>query len=246
MARNNQPIPTGNYGNVIVMNKNMIAPEQMKNLLLNADQILAGTNRTCRKINDQIKGYLGMDKQKLNVGEKIICMVNNWDVTLDDMGDYSLVNGIIGNVTEVNGIVSDGNLGKLSFKPDFLDNETTGLIYDKTMFEDGEFKYEFHQKVYVMDDGSYQVKKEFIGRQNGESELEYRNRLKEYAIQKRDALFAEEINFFQDAYCISVHKSQGSEWNNVLIFDESNIFEDSAKHLYTAITRAKKNLVIIK
>ena len=60
----------------------------MKNLLLNADQILAGTNRTCRKINDQIKGYLGMDKQKLNVGEKIICMVNNWDVTLDDMGDY--------------------------------------------------------------------------------------------------------------------------------------------------------------
>ena len=42
--------------------------------------------------------------------------------------------------------------------------------------------------------------------------------------KKRDALYTEEINFFQDAYCISVHKSQGSEWNNVL-FDESGIFE---------------------
>ena len=54
-----------------------------------------------RLINDRIKGYLGMDKNKLNVGEKIICLVNNWDAYLDDAEDYSLVNGIIGNVTKV-------------------------------------------------------------------------------------------------------------------------------------------------
>lgn len=246
MARNNQPIPTGNYGNVIVMNKNMISPEHMKMLILNADQVLAGTNKTCKKINDQTKEYLDMDLHKLNVGEKIICLVNNWDVELDENGDYSLVNGIIGNVTSTKGIVSDGNIGKLSFKPDFIDNETKGLLYDKTIFEKGEFQYQFHQKAYLMDDGSYQIKKEFLGRQNNETELEYRNRLKEYAIQKRDAIYSEEINFFQDAYCISVHKSQGSEWDNVLLFDESNIFEDSNRWLYTAITRAKKKLVIIK
>ena len=96
----------------------------------------------------------------------------------------------------------------------------------KQCLKEGEFKYEFHQKVYVEWMMVLSSKKEFLGRQNGESELqEYRNRLKNMQFQKRDALFAEEINFFQDAYCISVHKSQGSEWNNVLIFDEeSNIF----------------------
>ena len=38
----------------------------------------------------------------------------------------------------------------------------------------------------------------------------------------------------------------GSEWNNVVVFDESFIFEDSKNWLYTAITRAKQNLVILK
>ena len=62
MARNKQVIPTGNYGNVIVMNKNMITEAQMKKLMLGADQILAGTNKTCRKINDKMKEYLGLEK----------------------------------------------------------------------------------------------------------------------------------------------------------------------------------------
>ena len=76
------------------------------------------------------------------------------------------------------------NLGNLSFKPDFLDEECKGLIYDNNIFENGEFKYEFHQKVYIMDDGSYQVKLPFVGRQSKESDSAYRKRLQSYAIQK--------------------------------------------------------------
>lgn len=246
MARNGQEIPTGNYGNVLVLNKNLLTEEQMKKLLLGADQILAGTNRTCRKINQQIKGYLGLDKSKLNIGEKLICLCNNWDVELDEIGNYSLVNGIIGNVMKTEIVDEEEQLGKMTFKPDFLEDETKGLIFDNNVFENGEFKYEFHQQVYIMDDGSYQVKQPFIGKQSGESNSKYRERLRSYIIQKRDALFAEQINFFQDAYCISVHKSQGSEWDNVVLFDEKFIFSESNNWLYTGITRAKKNLVIIK
>lgn len=48
-------------------------------------------------------------------------------------------------------------------------------------------------------------------------------------------------------YCITCHKSQGSEWNNVCVFDESDCFrEDKWKWLYTAITRSKNKLVILK
>lgn len=53
---------------------------------------------------------------------------------------------------------------------------------------------------------------------------------------------------FSYAYAITTHKSQGSEWDKVLIFEEwfPNIPEEHKKWLYTAITRASEKVVIIK
>lgn len=54
------------------------------------------------------------------------------------------------------------------------------------------------------------------------------------------------ITQFTYGYAITVHKSQGSQWDRVCIFDESGVFrEDAAKHLYTAITRAAKHATIL-
>lgn len=50
---------------------------------------------------------------------------------------------------------------------------------------------------------------------------------------------------FDYAYCITCHKSQGSEWNKVLVFDEYMKGTDHTRWLYTAITRAKKKLIIV-
>jgi len=47
-------------------------------------------------------------------------------------------------------------------------------------------------------------------------------------------------------YVITVHKSQGSSWKNVVVIDESGCFrKDAARHLYTAITRAEERLTIL-
>lgn len=52
---------------------------------------------------------------------------------------------------------------------------------------------------------------------------------------------------FDYGYAITAHKSQGSQWDSVLIFDESNIFFDLKKEwLYTAVTRAAKKVVVVK
>ena len=54
---------------------------------------------------------------------------------------------------------------------------------------------------------------------------------------------------FDWAYAITVHKSQGSEWRNVLLADDgffSRNFGDRKKWLYTAITRAKENLIWVQ
>lgn len=54
-----------------------------------------------------------------------------------------------------------------------------------------------------------------------------------------------EAQQFTWGYAITCHKSQGSQWKNVLVFDESRAFkEDAARWLYTAVTRAADNVVV--
>ena len=246
MARNGQEIRTGNYGNVIVVYKNLLTEDQLKNILTKADQVLCGTNRTRYNLNQQIKGYLGLDKTILNKNEKIICLLNNWEESLDEDGNYSLVNGIIGTAINPRSEDQDLELGKLSFKADFLDDVCEDLLFDTKIFRTGEFKYEFHTSAYLMDDGSYQIREPFKKQMNSEDRDAYLARIRKYIMTKKNAVAEEPINFFHSAYAISVHKSQGSEWDTGVIFDESRFFEDPNKWLYTAITRFKKKLIIIK
>lgn len=50
---------------------------------------------------------------------------------------------------------------------------------------------------------------------------------------------------FDYGYCITCHKSQGSEWDKVLVFDEYMKDTNHARWLYTAATRAKQKLIIV-
>jgi len=51
---------------------------------------------------------------------------------------------------------------------------------------------------------------------------------------------------FDYAYAVTCHKAQGSQWNHVMVFDESGAFRDDAQRwLYTAITRAAKSVTIV-
>lgn len=67
-------------------------------------------------------------------------------------------------------------------------------------------------------------------------EIEIRNR-------KIDLTY-KELNLLTHAYCISVHKSQGSEFD-VVILPIHDQFMLTKKVIYTAITRARKKLIII-
>lgn len=55
-----------------------------------------------------------------------------------------------------------------------------------------------------------------------------------------------EAEEFDYGYALTCHKSQGSEWDKVLVFDESSAFgANKWKHLYTAVTRAAKELILV-
>lgn len=149
-------------------------------------------------------------------GDKLICVHNNWEQFIDGEYRFNLVNGIIGKVYDPFYDESRG-IGYMQFKPDFLDEYCPeALPFDTGIFTEGAFRYKLNDYFEKFD-------------------------------EKGDAVGAFCLNRFEFGYCISCHKAQGSEFNNVVVFDESYAFkEDSAKWLYTAITRAKNKLILVK
>ena len=58
--------------------------------------------------------------------------------------------------------------------------------------------------------------------------------------ERRDA---EEFDY---GYALTVHKAQGSQWRNVLLFDESWCFRaDRWRWLYTGLTRAAERVTVV-
>lgn len=53
-----------------------------------------------------------------------------------------------------------------------------------------------------------------------------------------------DLGYFDFAYCITCHKSQGDEWESVCVIDESQCkIWDASRWAYTAATRAKEQLL---
>ena len=56
-----------------------------------------------------------------------------------------------------------------------------------------------------------------------------------------------EAEEFDYGYAMTVHKAQGSQWDDVLLFDESGCFRgDKWRWLYTGITRAAERITIVR
>lgn len=52
---------------------------------------------------------------------------------------------------------------------------------------------------------------------------------------------------FDYGYALTCHKAQGSQWDDVIVYDESGTFRDDAgKWLYTAITRAASRVTVVQ
>lgn len=149
-------------------------------------------------------------------GDKLICTLNNWEQYIDEDCRFNLVNGIIGNAYDPFYDIDSG-IGFFQFKPDFLDKFCPeALPFDTGIFTQGRYNYRH---------GDYFEKFNEDGEPTG----------------------AFTLNRFEYGYCISCHKAQGSEFDNVIVFDESYAFkEDNNRWLYTAVTRAKKKLILLR
>ncbi len=229
MAREGKRIPYGNYEDkVCVVGRSALRGPQRKRLFLQADQIICGRNKTRVALNNEIREYKGIPASEYlpTEGEKVICTLNDWEKALDKEERFHLVNGIIGTARNVTPSMDD--LASMEFTADFME-EGVRVPFDTGIFEHGEYTHFYGERAITLTDGTLVHESNF--------EL----------LRKLRAVNEEVICRFEFAYAVTCHKAQGSEFDFVIVFDESWAFgEERDRWLYTAITRAKEKLLIIR
>ncbi len=229
MAREGKRIPYGSYEDkVCVIGRNGLSPAERKRLFLKADQIICGRNKTRLALNAEIRGYMGIpESEVLPVeGEKLICTLNDWEKPLDKEDRFHLVNGIIGKATNIQPSFDD--LASMDFTADFME-EGVRAPFDTGIFERGEYAHLYGDRAVTLSDGTVVHEANFS------------------LLHKLKVVGDEPICRFEFAYAVTCHKAQGSEFDFVIVFDESWAFnEERNRWLYTAITRAKQKLLIIR
>lgn len=189
-------------------------------MLLWADQVISGTNKTRIEMNNNIRQLLGRS-DKPEDGDKVICLRNYWDSWANN-GDY-LVNGTIGFL---NNTYSTFNQIPYFFGGQKIDVTCSNFISDT------DADYGFLQ----MD-----TKEILTGERCLDNKTIYR--------LMRSRKYAHLVPFeFTYGYCITCHKAQGSQFNKVLVIEEKFPFDviEHSRWLYTAATRAIDKLVIVR
>ena len=187
-----------------------------------ADQIITATNKTRFEINSQMRAAANRGVYP-EVGDKIICNRNCWDIS-DTMEVNALVNGTIGYITDISSI-------------DY--QYPHRLLPDPVPLFQTSFKTEYDEEfVDVPIDQSTII-----------NNTKFLTPQQEYLFFKTPQLKAEPMPVeFNYGYAITCHRSQGSQWNKVLVFEEDFPYstEDHKRWLYTAVTRAADKLVLMR
>lgn len=191
-------------------------------MLMWADQIICATNQKRVALNSQIRNLLGR-KEMPEDGDKIICLRNYWDVLSSE--ENPLINGTIGYLKN-----SFETFIEVPFYVLLKDSPRTVPIIGSDFVVDNE-EY-----------SSLDMDKRMI--LEGNPSISWKD---SFYLKKRG--FGELIPMeFTYGYAITGHKSQGSEWDKVLVIEENFPFdkEEHMRWLYTVVTRAAEKLVLVK
>lgn len=221
LAREQGFIPNGTYGDLVHKVSNghsMITQFVDQSGDFQNSAILCGFNKTRVGLNIKIRERLGYQGKAPNIGERVICLKNNKDAK-----QCPIYNGVLGTVHDCNIHYS---FYELFCKIDGEEKHYKGKI-SKTPFNNenpdmGDFIYE--EETTIQDSNSANI-------------IPFGKKKKRY------------LDCFDFGYALTVHKSQGSEWDNVMVIEQPCRYwsgKDWNRWLYTAVTRAKNRLLIVK
>ncbi|MEM9331622.1 MAG: ATP-dependent RecD-like DNA helicase [Pseudomonadota bacterium] len=191
-ARLGNQVSLGDYGEAArVIPKSQVTTK----LVLDADQVLVGTNRTRRRYNERLRELKGFDGPLPAAGDKLVCLRND--------PQKGLLNGSLWQVTSAARTVKSSMNILIRAEDEGIERVSAKVKLLKAAFEDPE------------NEVPWQIKRRH--------------------------------DDFDYGYALTVHKAQGSQWDEVVLFDESYAFrEHRDRWLYTAITRAAERLTIVQ
>ncbi|MGB7286758.1 MAG: ATP-dependent RecD-like DNA helicase [Salaquimonas sp.] len=191
-VREGRSLMIGDYGPLA---KVISKADITKELVLDADQVLVGTNRTRRRYNERLRELRGFDGPIPQAGDKLVCLRNDTA--------KGLLNGSLWQVTSAARTVKPSMNLLIRAEDEGIERYSAKVKVLKAVFEtpDAEIPWQIRRR---HDDFDY-------------------------------------------GYALTVHKAQGSQWDHVVLFDESYAFREHAQRwLYTGITRAAETLTIVK
>lgn len=197
--------------------------ELSSGMLTWADQILCAKNKTRLNLNLKVRSLLGYSEEPAT-GDRIICLDNHWKF-LDSKKESPLVNGSIGEIK-----VKDV---KTVFYPYEACRRPVKIVLCSFISDSGEI----YPNV-ALDYQALLTGKKFL---TPKEEFDLFN----LGAKKRGNPVPMNFAF---ARAVTTHKSQGSEWQKVLVVEENFPFNkvEHSRWLYTASTRSSEKLVVIK
>jgi exodeoxyribonuclease-5 len=191
-VREGREFMRGDYGTAKVIGKEEVTQE----LVLAADQVLVGTNRTRKRYNQRLRELKGFSAAYPQAGDKLVCLRND--------PSKGLLNGSLWKVmTSSRETVKPGINLLVSPEEDDPERGVAKIKLLKATFEDSQTEIP-------------------------------------WTMRKR-------FDEFDYGYALTVHKAQGSQWNDIVLFDESWAFKETRQRwLYTAITRAAETLTVVR
>lgn len=206
--------------------------------LLQASQILCGTNAQRYELNDKVRKMLGRGPVP-EPEDKIIGLKNHWD-DVSDQGN-ALTNGAIGNIIPLEHYIQTyPSIAK------FRNWESTDILLADFVTDDGDT---FHNlpidyKCLTTNNPSLTGAQEYtLGSYNKALE----KKVEAYGYSSMQPLI---IPYnFNYGYAITTWKAQGSEYPYVLAYDcgwlKKKDKEEYIRYLYTAVTRAEKAIILV-
>ena len=183
-----------------------------------ADQILVSTNKSRHDINSYIRDDLGRGFEP-EINDKVICLRNCWD-TLSEKQCDPLINGSIGTISAM-------HMESIDYI--IMGQKVTAPVLVTDLITSNDEYKNLHIDYTALTTGEkfFNPRQEYIIRKN-----------------KQNYELPIEFNF---GYAITGHRAQGSQWNKVLVLEESFPFDriEHARWLYTTVTRAAEKLTLI-
>jgi exodeoxyribonuclease-5 len=218
-VRAGKDIPFGDHGDVRKMSFDDLSDEE----LLDSDQVITGMHATRHLLNMHMLEAEGFPiGYPTMAGIKVLCRRN--------YHGKGLLNGSIGRT--MNMVDSIGI------------NKNERYFTQKVLIEDGLYDGQQKTEVMHMNMGAFQ--------DNWEPRNDNDKAQDEFLMQKAYEAMRDgdgKQQFIWDfAYALTCHSSQGSQWDDVVVFDDKMVTwkADARKRwIYTAITRAAKTLTIV-